>query len=171
MAHQDPSSPAPMPTILRYCIAVLSVAIAIGLDFFLLQHFEAIFDAVPVSQSPRPFGTQERGQVCSQLSSQSSALITSSYIPFFSSPISYADLVYLTFCTFCALAVGRVSRRATTDRGKSFVRPTRSSTPKSAPSKDAVCASLSDWGCRGLAFLITGGGSVRRWRRCALVKR
>jgi PAS domain S-box-containing protein len=30
--------------------------------------------------------------------------------PFFSfSPISYADLVYLTFCTFCALAVGWVS--------------------------------------------------------------
>ena len=42
MAHQDPSLPAPMPTILRYCIAVLSVAIAIGLDFFLLRHFEAI---------------------------------------------------------------------------------------------------------------------------------
>jgi K+-sensing histidine kinase KdpD len=30
-----------MPTILRYGIAVLSVAIAIGLDFFLLRHFEA----------------------------------------------------------------------------------------------------------------------------------
>src|ERR1700760_3781136 len=41
MAHRDPSSPTPMPTILRYGIAVLSVAIAIGLGFFLLQHFEA----------------------------------------------------------------------------------------------------------------------------------
>jgi hypothetical protein len=41
MAHRDPSSPAPMPTILRYGIAVLSVAIGIGLDFFLLRHFDA----------------------------------------------------------------------------------------------------------------------------------
>src|SRR5258707_4643238 len=41
MAHRDPSSPTPMPTILRYGIAVLSVAIAIGLDFFLLRHFDA----------------------------------------------------------------------------------------------------------------------------------
>src|SRR5712675_2181721 len=30
MAHRDPSSPTPIPTILRYGIAVLSVAIAIG---------------------------------------------------------------------------------------------------------------------------------------------
>jgi K+-sensing histidine kinase KdpD len=30
-----------MPTILRYGIAVLSVAIGIGLDFFLLRHFDA----------------------------------------------------------------------------------------------------------------------------------
>jgi len=42
MAHRDPSSPTPMPTILRYGIAFLSVAIAIGLDFFLLRQFEAI---------------------------------------------------------------------------------------------------------------------------------
>ena len=40
MAHGDPSSPTPMPTILRYGIAVLSVAIAIGLGFFLLRYFE-----------------------------------------------------------------------------------------------------------------------------------
>ena len=31
-----------MQTILRYCIAVLSVAIANGLAFFVLRHFEAI---------------------------------------------------------------------------------------------------------------------------------
>ncbi|MEA2950738.1 MAG: hypothetical protein QOJ96_258, partial [Alphaproteobacteria bacterium] len=42
MEHRDPSSPTTMPTILRYGIAVLSVAIAIGLAFFLLRHFEAI---------------------------------------------------------------------------------------------------------------------------------
>jgi len=41
MAHRDPSSSTPLPTIQRYGIAVLSVAIAIGLGFFLLQHFEA----------------------------------------------------------------------------------------------------------------------------------
>jgi hypothetical protein len=45
MANRDPSFPTSMPTILRYGIAVLSVAIAIGLDLFLLRHFEAIFDA------------------------------------------------------------------------------------------------------------------------------
>jgi len=33
MAHWDPSSSTPMPTILRYGIAVLSVAIAIGFGF------------------------------------------------------------------------------------------------------------------------------------------
>jgi len=109
MAHRDPSSPTPMPTILRYGIAVLSVAIAIGLDFFLLRQFRGHFDAVPVRGRRDRLVRQEPGQVCSQLSSQSSALITSSCIPFFSSPISYADLVYLTFCTFCALAVGWVS--------------------------------------------------------------
>src|SRR6201999_2383845 len=42
MAQREPSSPTPMPTILRYGIAVLSVAIGIGLDFFLLRHFDAI---------------------------------------------------------------------------------------------------------------------------------
>ena len=42
MEHRGPSSPTTMPAILRYGIAVLSVAIAIGLDFFLLRHFEAI---------------------------------------------------------------------------------------------------------------------------------
>jgi hypothetical protein len=41
MAHRDPSSPTPLPTILRYGIAVLSVAIGNGLGFFLLQHFDA----------------------------------------------------------------------------------------------------------------------------------
>jgi hypothetical protein len=41
MAYRDPSSPTAVPTSLRYGLAVLSVAIAIGLDFFLLRHFEA----------------------------------------------------------------------------------------------------------------------------------
>src|SRR3954447_12716674 len=41
MAQREPSSPTSMPTILRYGIAVLSVAIGIGLDLFLLRHFDA----------------------------------------------------------------------------------------------------------------------------------
>jgi len=52
---------------------------------------------------------QELGRVCSQLSFQSSASIYFFLRPFSFSPISYADLVYLTFCTFCALAIGWVS--------------------------------------------------------------
>jgi hypothetical protein len=38
MVHRDPSSPTPLPTILRYGIAVLSLAIATGLGLFLLRH-------------------------------------------------------------------------------------------------------------------------------------
>src|SRR4051812_43949765 len=41
MAQREPSSPTSMPTILRYGIAVLPVAIGIGLDLFLLRHFDA----------------------------------------------------------------------------------------------------------------------------------
>jgi K+-sensing histidine kinase KdpD len=108
MAHQDPSSPTPMPTILRYCIAVLSVAIAIGLDFFLLRHFDAILTpflfAVAATVWYAGTGPGVLAIVLSVLSLNYFFLHS-----FFSSPISYADLVYLTFCTFCALAVGWVS--------------------------------------------------------------
>ena len=108
MAHRDPSSPTPMPTILRYGIAVLSVAIAIGLDFFLLRHFEAIFTpflfAVAATVWYAGTGPGVLAIVLSVLSLNYFFLHS-----FFSSPISYADLVYLTFCTFCALAVGWVS--------------------------------------------------------------
>jgi DNA-binding winged helix-turn-helix (wHTH) protein len=109
MAHRDPSSPTPMPTILRYGIAVLSVAIAIGLDFFLLRHFDAILTpflfAVAATVWYAGTGPGVLAIVVSVLS------LNYFFIrPFFSfSPISYADLVYLTFCTFCALAVGWVS--------------------------------------------------------------
>jgi DNA-binding winged helix-turn-helix (wHTH) protein len=108
MAHQDPSSPTPMPTILRYGIAVLSVAIAIGLDFFLLRHFEAILTpflfAVAATVWYAGTGPSVLAIVLSVLSLNYFFLHS-----FFSSPISYADLVYLTFCTFSALAVGWVS--------------------------------------------------------------
>src|SRR5258707_25205 len=108
MAHRDPSSPTPMPTILRYGIAVLSVAIAIGLDFFLLRHFEVkltpFLFAVAATVWYAGTGPGVLAIVLSILSLNYFFLHS-----FFSSPISYADLVYLTFCTFCALAVGWVS--------------------------------------------------------------
>jgi PAS domain S-box-containing protein len=109
MVHRDPSSPTPMPTILRYGVAVLSVAIAIALDFFLLRHFDAkltpFLFAVAATVWYAGTGPGVLAIVLSVLSLNYFFLR-----PIFSfSPISYADLVYLTFCTFCALAVGWVS--------------------------------------------------------------
>src|SRR6202051_4853404 len=109
MANRDPSSPTSMPTILRYGIAVLSVAIAIGLCFFLLQYFEAILTpflfAVAATVWYAGTGPGVLAIVLSVLSLNHFFLR-----PDFSfSPISYADFVYLTFCIFCALAVGWVS--------------------------------------------------------------
>jgi PAS domain S-box-containing protein len=109
MAHRDLSSPTRMPTILGYGTAVLSVAIAVGLDFFLLRHFE-------VKLTPFLFAVAATvwyaGTGPSVLAIVLSVLSLNYFFlrPFFSfSPISYADLVYLTFCIFCALAVGWVS--------------------------------------------------------------
>ncbi|HTF73659.1 MAG TPA: PAS domain-containing protein [Bradyrhizobium sp.] len=98
-----------MPAILRYGIAVLSVAIGIGLDFFLLRHFDAkltpFLFAVAVTVWYAGTGPGVLAIVLSVLSLNYFFLQ-----PFFSfNPISYADLVYLTFCAFCALAVGWVS--------------------------------------------------------------
>jgi PAS domain S-box-containing protein len=98
-----------MPAIRRYGIAVLSVAIAIGLGFFLLQHFEAKLTPflLAVAATVWYAGTGP-GVLAIVLS-----VLSLNYFflrPAFSlSPISYADLVYLTFCIFCALAVGWVS--------------------------------------------------------------
>src|SRR5258708_15219514 len=109
MANRDPSSPTPMPTILRYGIAVLSVAIAIGLDFFVLRQFEAILTPFlfAVAATVWYAGTGPGGLaiVLSVLS------LNYFFLPsFFSfSTITHADFVYLAFCTFCALAVGWVS--------------------------------------------------------------
>jgi PAS domain S-box-containing protein len=109
MAHRDPSSPTPMPTILRYGIAVLSVAIATGFDFFLLRHVE-------IKLTPFLFAVAATvwyaGTGPGVLAIVLSVLSLNYFLirPFFSfSPISYADLAYLAFCTFCALAVGWVS--------------------------------------------------------------
>src|SRR3984893_9039469 len=109
MANRDPSSPAPTPTILRYGIAVLSVAIANGLAFFLLRQVEAVLTpflfAVAATVWYAGTGPGVLAIVLSVLSLNHFFLR-----PGFSfSPIGYADLVYLTFCVFCALAVGWVS--------------------------------------------------------------
>jgi PAS domain S-box-containing protein len=98
-----------MPTILRYGIAVLSVAIAIGLDFFVLRQFEAILTPFlfAVAATVWYAGTGPGGLaiVLSVLS------LNYFFLPpvFSFRTISYADFVYLAFCTFCALAVGWVS--------------------------------------------------------------
>src|SRR5882672_403876 len=108
MAHRDPSSPTPMPTILRYGIAVLSVAIAIGLDFFLLRHFDAILTPLLFAVAATVWYAGTGPSVLAIVLSVPSLnyFFLDSFFSF--SPIS-ADLVYLTFCTFCALAVGWVS--------------------------------------------------------------
>jgi PAS domain S-box-containing protein len=109
MAHRDSASRTLKPTILRYGIAVLSVAIAIGLDFLLLRHFEAILTpflfAVAATVWYAGTGPGVLAIVLSVLSLNYFLLRpTLSF-----STISYADLVYLIFCIFCALAVGWVS--------------------------------------------------------------
>src|SRR5882757_7185627 len=109
MAHRDLSSPTPMPTILRYGIAVLSVAIASGLAFFVLRHFEAILTPFLFAVAATVWYAGTRPGVLAIVLS----VLSLNYFflrPGFSfSPISYANLVYLTFCIFCALAVGWVS--------------------------------------------------------------
>ncbi len=109
MVHRDPSAPTPMPTIFRYGIAVLSVTIAIGLDFFLLRRFEVkltpFLFAVAATVWYAGAGPGALAIVLSVLSLNYFFLRPS----FSLSPISYADLVYLAVCTSCALAVGWVS--------------------------------------------------------------
>src|SRR5258706_3801697 len=109
MAHRDPSSPTPMPTILGYGIAVLSVAIAVGLGFFVLRHFEAVLTPFLFAVAVTVWYAGTRPGVLAIVLS----VLSLNYFflrPDFSfSPISYADLVYLTFCIFCAVAVGWVS--------------------------------------------------------------
>src|SRR5258708_18766253 len=109
MARRDPSSPTPMPAIFRYGIAVLSVAIAIGLDFFLLRHFEVkltpFLFAVAATVWYAGTGRRVLAIVLSVLSLNYFFLRPG--LSF--SPVSYADLAYSTFCIFCPLAVGWVS--------------------------------------------------------------
>jgi C4-dicarboxylate-specific signal transduction histidine kinase len=104
MADRDPSSPTPLPTILRYGIAVLSIAIATGLCFFMLQYFDAKLTPYlfAVAATVWYAGTGP-GVLAIFLS-----VLSLNYL-FLHGPISHADLVYLTFCAICALAVGWVS--------------------------------------------------------------
>jgi len=111
MAHRDPSSPTPLPAILRYGIAVLSVAIATGLGLFLLRYL-----LVEIRLTPFLFAvavTVWYGGIGPGVLAIVLAVLSLNYfiVPPFGSfnPISKADLVYLTCCTLCALAVGWVS--------------------------------------------------------------
>jgi PAS domain S-box-containing protein len=98
-----------MPTILGYGIAVLSVAIAVGLGFFVLRHFEAVLTPFLFAVAVTVWYAGTRPGVLAIVLS----VLSLNYFflrPFFSfNPISYADLVYLAFCIVCALAVGWVS--------------------------------------------------------------
>src|SRR5580765_842518 len=108
MANRDAASLTPMPTILRYGIAVLAIAIAIGLDFFLLRQFEAILTPFLFAVAATVWYAGTRPGVLAIVLS----VLSLNYFflhPFSFSPIGYADLVYLAFCAFCALAVGWVS--------------------------------------------------------------
>ena len=111
MAHRDPLSPTPLPTILRYGIAVLSVAIASGLGFFLLRYL-----LVEIRLTPFLFAIAATvwyaGTGPGVLAIVLAVLSLNYFIlaPSYSfHPIGYPDLVYLSFCTLCALAVGWVS--------------------------------------------------------------
>jgi DNA-binding winged helix-turn-helix (wHTH) protein len=108
MSHRDPSSPTPKPTVLRYGIAVLSVAIAVGLDFVVLRHFEVKLTPFLFAVAATVWYAGTRPGVLAIFLS----VLSLKYFfvrPVFSfGPISY-DLVYLTFCIVCALAVGWVS--------------------------------------------------------------
>src|SRR5262245_15678546 len=101
MADRDPSSPTPMPTILRYGIPVLSVAISVGLCCFRLQYFDAKLTPYlfAIGATVWYAGTGP-GVLAIFLS-----VFSLNYL-FLHGPISHADLVYLIFCTICALAVG-----------------------------------------------------------------
>src|SRR6201989_1126463 len=101
MVHRNPSPPTAITAILPCGVAVLSVAIGIGLDFFLLQHFDAkltpFLFAVAVTVWYAGTGPGVLAIVLSVFSLNYFFLQ-----PFFSFIlISYVDLVYLTFCAFC----------------------------------------------------------------------
>src|SRR6201989_1918908 len=101
MEHRDPSSPATMPTILRYGIAVLSVAIAIGLDFFLLRHFDAILTPFLFAVAATVWYAETGPGVLAIVLSVLSLNYFFLHSSFSFGPIRSADLVYLTFCAFC----------------------------------------------------------------------
>jgi K+-sensing histidine kinase KdpD len=131
MAHRDRLSPTPMPTILRYGIAVLSVAIAIGLGFLVLRHFEAILTPFLFAVAATVWYAETRPDVLAIVLS----VLSLNYFflrPEFSfSPISLAMLISFIW-PFAYFAPWLSAGSAPCDDGqsKSFVRPARSSRPK-----------------------------------------
>jgi PAS domain S-box-containing protein len=107
MVHRDTSSPKPLPAILRYGIAVLSVAIATGLGLFLRPFEMRLTPFLFAVGATVWYAGTGPGALAIVL-----AVLSLDYFfvhPFYSfGPISNADLVYLIFCTLFALAVGWV---------------------------------------------------------------
>src|SRR3954468_15830822 len=108
MAQREPSSPTSMPTILgRHCSSVRSNRNRVG--FIPAAPFRCQVDAVPVRSRRDRLVRRNRARCARNcpFSLQPQLLLPATFFSF--SPIGYADLVYLTFCAFCALAVGWVS--------------------------------------------------------------
>ena len=107
MAPRESSSPEAIPAILRYSIAVLSVAIATGAAFF-LTHFSATLTpfllAVGATVWYAGVGPGILAVVLSVLS-----LDFFFVSPSYSFSFRQADLVYLVLCIAVALVVGWVA--------------------------------------------------------------
>jgi PAS domain S-box-containing protein len=107
MAPRETSSPEVMPAVFRYCIAVLSVAIAAGAALF-LTHFSATLTpfllAVGATVWYAGAGPGTLAVVLSVLS-----LHFFFVSPSYSFSFPHADLVYLVLCTAVALVVGWVA--------------------------------------------------------------
>jgi PAS domain-containing protein len=108
MAPRESSSPEAIPAILRYSIAVLSVAIATGAAFF-LTHFSATLTpfllAVGATVWYAGVGPGFLAVTLSVLSLDF-FFVSPSYSSF---SFRQADLVYLVLCIAVALVVGRVA--------------------------------------------------------------
>src|SRR5258706_7004998 len=108
MVNRDTSPPKPLPTILRYGIAVLSVAIATGLGLFLRQFEMRLTPFLFAVGATVWYAGTGPGVLAIVLAVLSLNYFIIPPIDSFSR-IGTTDLVYFACCTICALAVGWVS--------------------------------------------------------------
>jgi hypothetical protein len=120
MAPRESSSPAAIPAILRYSIAVLSVAIATGAALVLTRFSATLTPFLFAVQ--QPFGM--RGRAASSPSSfgPESRFVLCNL--FYSFSFRHADLVYLAIAQ-CSHWSSADRRRAPTGRGRTSSRPRR----------------------------------------------